>query len=154
MANITSLDGQRITRYIAATGTGTDSDPHKIINTVEGALTDAELRATPIAVSGTVTANTGLSQPLTDTQLRATPIAITKNATTRTPTLTSTTTTGPIAAGCVSVSIANIGAGNGVLLGQTIVPGVVIDFVAPWGDTIGAIAYDATDTSFLIQELR
>ena len=60
MANITSLDGQRITRYIAATGAGTDLDPHKIINMVEGALTDAELRATPVTVSGTVTANTGL----------------------------------------------------------------------------------------------
>ena len=128
MANIPSLDAQRITRYIAATGTGTDLDPHKIINTVEGALTDAELRATPIA--------------------------ITKNSTTRTPTLTSTTTTGTIAAGCVSVSVANIGSGNGILLGQTIVPGVVIDFVAPWGDTIGAISYNATGTTFLIQELR
>jgi hypothetical protein len=54
----------------------------------------------------------------------------------------------------VSVSIANTGSGNGVLLGQTIAPGVVLDFVAPWADTIGAVAYDATGTTFLIQELR
>ncbi len=46
-----------------------------------GGLTDAELRATPVPVSGTVTANTGLSQPLTDTQLRATavPVSISDN---------------------------------------------------------------------------
>lgn len=34
-------------------------------------LTDAQLRATAVPVSGTVTANTGLAQPLTDAQLRA-----------------------------------------------------------------------------------
>ena len=39
-------------------------------------LTDAELRATPIPISGTVTANTGLSQAVTDAQLRAAPIII------------------------------------------------------------------------------
>jgi len=147
------IDGQRQLKYMAVEGTGTLGDPLKVIHAVEGALTDAELRATPIAVSGTVTANTGLA-PLTDTQLRATPIAITKTSTTRTPTLTSTTTSGTIASGCVSVSVANTGAGNGVLLGQTIAPRVVLDFVAPWGDTIGAITYDATGTTFLIQELR
>jgi len=148
------IDGQRQLKYMAVEGTGTLGDPLKVIHAVEGALTDAELRANPIAVSGTVTANTGLSQPLTDTQLRATPIAITKTPTARTPTLTSTTTSGTIASGCVSVSVANIGNNNGTLLGQTIAPGVSIDFVAPWADTIGAITYNATGTTFLIQELR
>lgn len=37
-------------------------------------LTDAELRATPVPVSGTI--NTGLTQPLTDAQLRATPVPV------------------------------------------------------------------------------
>jgi hypothetical protein len=41
-----------------------------------GGLTDAELRATPVPVSGTVTANTGLSQPLTDTQLRSSAVPV------------------------------------------------------------------------------
>lgn len=45
-------------------------------NQQTNALTDAQLRATPVPVSGTVTANTGLSQPLTDTQLRATPVPV------------------------------------------------------------------------------
>jgi hypothetical protein len=39
-------------------------------------LTDTQLRATAVPVSGTVTANTGLSQPLTDTQLRATAVPV------------------------------------------------------------------------------
>ena len=39
-------------------------------------LTDAQLRATPVPVSGTVTANTGLSQPLTDAQLRASAVPV------------------------------------------------------------------------------
>lgn len=43
---------------------------------VSGPLTDTQLRASPVPVSGTVTANTGLSQPLTDTQLRATPVPV------------------------------------------------------------------------------
>ena len=40
------------------------------------ALTDTQLRATPVPVSGTVTANTGLTQPLTDTQLRASAVPV------------------------------------------------------------------------------
>ncbi|MBD1871969.1 hypothetical protein H6F75_00595 [Nodosilinea sp. FACHB-131] len=43
---------------------------------VSGPLTNTELRATPVPVSGNVTANTGLAQPLTDTQIRATPLPI------------------------------------------------------------------------------
>ncbi len=43
---------------------------------VSGPLTDTQLRASPVPISGTVTANTGLSQPLTDAQLRATPVPI------------------------------------------------------------------------------
>lgn len=39
-------------------------------------LTDAQLRATPVPISGTVNANTGLVQALTDAQLRATPVPI------------------------------------------------------------------------------
>jgi hypothetical protein len=43
---------------------------------VTGPLTDTELRATAVSVTGTVTANTGLDQPLTDTQLRATALPV------------------------------------------------------------------------------
>jgi len=136
MSNISVVDGTRTTKYMAADGTGTDQDPYKIIHKIEG------------------TVDTGLVQPVTDAEIRATPIPIIANSTTRTPTLTITSTSGTIASGCVSVSVANTGNANGTLLGQTIAPGVSIDFIAPWGDTIGAIAYDATSTTFLIQELR
>ena len=40
------------------------------------ALTDTQLRATAVPISGTVTAQTGLSQPLTDAQLRAAAVPI------------------------------------------------------------------------------
>lgn len=40
-------------------------------------LTDTQLRASAVPVSGTVTANTGLTQPLTDAQLRATAVPVT-----------------------------------------------------------------------------
>jgi hypothetical protein len=43
---------------------------------VTGPLTDAQLRATPVPISGTVTASTGLAQPLTDAQLRAAAIDV------------------------------------------------------------------------------
>lgn len=42
--------------------------------TVVGALTDTQLRATPVPISGTI--STGLTQPLTDAQLRATPVPV------------------------------------------------------------------------------
>ncbi len=45
-------------------------------NQQTNAITDVEIRATPLPISGTVTANTGLSQPVTDTQLRATPVPV------------------------------------------------------------------------------
>lgn len=39
-------------------------------------LTDTQLRASAVPISGTVTANTGLTQPLTDTQLRASAVPV------------------------------------------------------------------------------
>lgn len=63
-------------------------------------LTDAQLRASAVPVSGTVTANTGLSQPLTDTQLRATPVPISG----------STTVPGVSTAANQSTQITNFGA--------------------------------------------
>lgn len=45
-----------------------------VSNMVAQGLTDTQLRASPVPVSGTV--STGLTQPLTDTQLRATPVPV------------------------------------------------------------------------------
>jgi hypothetical protein len=44
---------------------------------VSGPLTNTQLRASAVPISGTVTANTGLSQPLTNTQLRASSVPVT-----------------------------------------------------------------------------
>jgi len=46
-----------------------DTDPLPVL----GPLTDAELRATPVPVSGTLAVN----GPLTDTELRASPLVVT-----------------------------------------------------------------------------
>ena len=54
MSNFLVANAQNLQQYLKATGSGTDLDPYKIVHSVEGALTDAELRATPIAVSGTL----------------------------------------------------------------------------------------------------
>ena len=51
---------------------------------VTGPLTDAQLRASTVPISGTVTANTGLSQPLTDAQLRASAVPISGTVTANT----------------------------------------------------------------------
>lgn len=47
-----------------------------IAHAVTGPLTDTQLRAAVVPISGTVTANTGLAQPLTDTQLRAAAVPV------------------------------------------------------------------------------
>jgi len=66
---------------------------------VTGPLTDTQLRAAVVPISGTVTANTGLTQPLTDTQLRASSVPISNTSTTgATPTTFSSTTYATISA--------------------------------------------------------
>lgn len=70
--NLNVVDGLGAQQIIKTTETGNVHTTHHLIDgtvTVTGALTDTQLRATPVPVSGTVT--TG---GLTDTQLRATPI--------------------------------------------------------------------------------
>lgn len=78
---------------------------------VTGPLTDAELRASALPISGTVTANTGLTQPLTDTQLRASAVPVSGTVTANTG-LTQPLTDAQLRASAVPVSgtvTANIG---------------------------------------------
>lgn len=76
-ASLASIDS-KLTNPLPVSGPLTDAQlravPVPVSGTVTatGPLTDAQLRATPVPVSGTVTA-TG---PLTDTQLRATPVPV------------------------------------------------------------------------------
>jgi hypothetical protein len=73
----TNLAGTTLTLNVD-TSTHNSGDVLQVIYEVTSAdpLTDTQLRATAVPVSGTVTANTGLSQPLTDSQLRATAVPV------------------------------------------------------------------------------
>lgn len=71
----------------------------------------------------------------------------------RTPTISRVTSAAgsPVAAGARSVSIANTGAANGLVLGTTIKPGEVLTWSAgAQSDTLIAISYDGTGTELLI----
>jgi hypothetical protein len=75
-------------------------------------------------------------------------------STQRTPSLTSVTSSGTIALGSRSVSIANIGSAAGTILGTSVDAGMTVNFTAQGSDTLAAIAYNATGTTFLIAEVR
>jgi hypothetical protein len=71
----------------------------------------------------------------------------------RVATLETVTDGGKISAGSKSVTITNIGSLSGILLGSKFISGASITFSAGGTDTIAAIEYDATGTSFLIARL-
>ena len=70
-----------------------------------------------------------------------------------TPGFLSTSASGTVAAGARSVSIANSGGAVGTALGTNVPVGVTVSWGANNG-TLGAIAYNATGTTFLITEVR
>lgn len=73
-----------------------------------------------------------------------------------TPGLLRTVAAGTVAAGARSVSIANVGAGDGEVLGETLAAGETITFDAgAVNNSLGAIAYNPTTgtTTFLIATL-
>lgn len=76
---------QRVKIGVGGDGVAVDvssSNPMPVSGTVTAntglsqPLTDAQLRASSVPISGTVTANTGLLQAVTDAQLRATPVPV------------------------------------------------------------------------------
>lgn len=79
---------------------------------------------------------------------------LTISSTERTPSLTSVTNAGTIVFGARSVSIANVGTAAGTILGTSVSAGVTVNFTAQSPDTLAAIAYNATGTTFLIAEVR
>ncbi|MBA2559477.1 MAG: hypothetical protein H0V07_06240 [Propionibacteriales bacterium] len=90
-ANALKTDGSGVTQPVSGTVTAT------------GPLTDTQLRATPVPVSGSV--STGLSQPLTDTQLRATPVPVSGTVSTG---LTQPLTDAQLRASAVPISAASL----------------------------------------------
>jgi hypothetical protein len=79
------VDGSGVTQPVSGTFWQA-TQPVSIASSVPvtGPLTDAQLRASDVPISGTVTANTGLSQPLTDAQLRASAVPISGTVTANT----------------------------------------------------------------------
>lgn len=73
----------------------------------------------------------------------------------RTPTMFRTTSAAPaITTGKKSVSISNVGSANGTVLGAVLKPGESVNFDAgAVNNTLGAIAYNATGTEFLVIHL-
>jgi len=70
---------------------------------------------------------------------------------TRVTSISRPTTTGTIAAGANSVSIANVGTANGTVKTINIKPGEIVNFNAgAINNVLDAIAYSATGTEFLI----
>lgn len=74
--SVSGIDDAGLKRHLL-----TDAAGRQIV--VVNSLPEVEVKndsGNPLAVSGTVTANTGLAQPLTDTQLRATAVAVSGSA--------------------------------------------------------------------------
>jgi len=67
-----------------------------------------------------------------------------------TPSFISTTASGTISAGKISISFSNIGSVSGILLGSNLPAGASISYAAPLGKTLGSFVYNATGTTFLI----
>lgn len=72
----------------------------------------------------------------------------------RTPGFLNTTTTGTITAGAKFVNIKNVGSAVGTVLTANLPVGETLSFATNGNDTLGAIAYNATGTTFLISEVR
>lgn len=69
----------------------------------------------------------------------------------RTAHVLNTTTAGATPAGIYSCSIANVGSAAGTVQGQSIPVGTILNFDAGvLNNTLGAIPYNATGTTFLI----
>ena len=73
---------------------------------------------------------------------------------TQTPSFTSVTSSGTVAAGATSISIANNGDAAGIVDGASLPAGTSIEWTANWINVLGSVSYDATGTSFLISEVR
>lgn len=68
----------------------------------------------------------------------------------RTPTLISTSTSGTVTTGKISVAIANVGVSDGTVLGVTLPANTSVSYEVLKGETLAAVSYDATGTTFLI----
>lgn len=77
-------------------------------------------------------------------------VAADSTAVQRTPAFVSTSSSGTVTAGKQSIAIANIGSSAGAVLGVSLPAGASISWAANNSDTLDAVAYNATGTTFLI----
>ena len=95
---------------------------------------------TPVAPITYVNPNSYLAQIVTNT-----------SSSSRTPNMVRTSTSGTVNVAVYSFSVANVGLGNGTILGQTIKPGETINFDAgSLNNYYTGFAYDGTGTELLI----
>ena len=122
--------------------------------TVEADIQTSVLPTGAATSANQVTANTSLNDIDNNTisinnEVQALNVKLTAN--TITPNIIRATASGSIPAGAYSFSVANLGAADGTLLGQTIKPSEIINFDAgSLNNVYGAVAYDATGTELLI----
>lgn len=109
-------------------------------------LTNSEIRATPLAISGTVTASTGLSQPLTDTQLRASAVPVIVSTITTLTSITNALPAGTNAIGSVS-SVDTTSTGTITAITQFVAlalngkSGIAIQVTGTW---VGTLQFEGT----------
>lgn len=107
-------------------------------NDVLGPITDTELRAAPVPISGTVTA-TG---PLTDAQLRATPVPVTVGGTT-----TATVTNVSVGTSVITLSVSNSAKTRVIIFNET---GTLF---VKWGSGASSTSYTTRLTANTLHEI-
>ena len=140
----------------AGIGGGSGIDNAALAQAIEDALADPGIITNPTTNAAIAAAiKTALDDGVILDPSTITAIAAAINSSTvKTAGYTSTTTSGTITAGASSVAIANIGSAAGTVLGTSFPANATIEWSANGFDTLGAIAYDATGTEFLISEVR
>lgn len=134
-------DGNPYQRSLTNSSAGTTSNPdvaHFALNySEESPITGATM---PSGGIGTIGWQSAIWKQLAGVQ--------------RTPGFLNATTTGTITAGAKSVNIKNVGSAVGTVLTVNLPVGETLSFATTGNDTLGAIAYNATGTTFLISEVR
>lgn len=119
----------------------------RIWQSIVAYTTDGAGNVLPISGGGAFTG-------LTDTQLRATPVPVSFSGSVKTPGLLVATAAGSVAAGAVEVSFLVTSATPVTVLGASLAQGEYVNYKAPVGSTLAAIAYDATGGTLKISEVR
>jgi hypothetical protein len=157
-------DGNLYQRSLTTASAGSTDDPdvaHFALNySEESPITGATIPTGGIGIIGWLSAiwkflNDRLTTLGQKTKAGSIPVTIASDQGSQlTPGLLSTTTSGTVTAGARSVTIKNIGMVTGTVLTVNLPLGESVSYVTTDGNTLGAIAYNATGTTFLISETR